>query len=369
MEAPPPPIPLPSSSPFPIVSSPAPQTSESYADEIWKSLEFYGFPVYEISNYGRCRNSRTGYILKGYENKAGYVKYHLIDTVNGNEGGLFAHRLVLEAFVGPANGHTGDHINQVKNDNKLINLRWATPKMQRANQDKSKPRTTSGGRPVYRLDPVTEAPLERFRTIEEALATKLYPTHRLIRECCKDRTKTYKGFKWAYCQDLDVIPGEEWRIVPNKIFKDIWASNKGRIARNGKLMGCSELCGYMRVAFRDENKEDHSFSVHRLVMAAFYGERDDLVVNHKDGNGLNDYLENLEYTTQLGNVRHWAWTEGTDNGIKPVIQMTMDGAFVARYASTGLAEKMTGLSRLSIWRACTGINEKSGEFKWKYADD
>lgn len=44
---------------------------------------------------------------------------------------------------------------------------------------------------------------------------------------------------------------------------------------------------------------------HALVMMAFVGPRPDgLVINHIDGNRGNNRLENLEYTTQLENMRH-----------------------------------------------------------------
>lgn len=47
------------------------------------------------------------------------------------------HLWVLEAFVGPkpSKAHTADHINRIKSDNRASNLRWATPNMQRENQN------------------------------------------------------------------------------------------------------------------------------------------------------------------------------------------------------------------------------------------
>ena len=45
------------------------------------------------------------------------------------------------------------------------------------------------------------------------------------------------------------------------------------------------------------------FAVHRLV-AEHYLEGTGEVVHHKDGNTLNNNVENLEWTTQRENIRH-----------------------------------------------------------------
>lgn len=44
--------------------------------------------------------------------------------------------------------------------------------------------------------------------------------------------------------------------------------------------------------------------VHRLVAATFLGENPDLQVNHKDGNKLNNKVENLEWVTRSENMQH-----------------------------------------------------------------
>lgn len=97
-------------------------------DEIWKPV--LGFETsYEVSNEGRLKTikqgegARAGRILRPSWNHRGYVQYTL-----GKYGGRHtAHLLVLQAFVGPKpDGLEINHINGVKDDNRLENLEYVT---------------------------------------------------------------------------------------------------------------------------------------------------------------------------------------------------------------------------------------------------
>ena len=87
-------------------------------NEIW--TQTYCSKVYEVSNLGRVRNKINKILLNGSVNKNGYVIYSLEDK------SYFAHRLVLQSFQPIDNFEemTGDHINGIKTDNSLKNLRW-----------------------------------------------------------------------------------------------------------------------------------------------------------------------------------------------------------------------------------------------------
>ena len=107
--------------------------------EIWKPVVgFEGY--YEVSNLGRVRSlTRTiirsdgkvrtfkGAILSGTKHNKGYRDVVL--TRGGVSTRYLIHRLVALAFIpNPDNKPELDHVNTIRTDNRVENLRWATRK-------------------------------------------------------------------------------------------------------------------------------------------------------------------------------------------------------------------------------------------------
>ncbi len=103
-----------------------------------------------------------------------------------------------------------------------------------------------------------------------------------IKKRSKAGNRAVPGYEGLYSVSED---GNVWSI----------ASNKYR-----KL--CKDVYGYLQVDLSKDGKRSMK-KVHRLVMEAYIGSSD-LVINHKNGNKLDNNLSNLEYCTVSYNNKH-----------------------------------------------------------------
>ena len=106
--------------------------------EIWKAVS--GTATLRVSSMGRLqRRVRTRWGPKRTpqptKRHAGYVYVH----VGGTK--MVVHRLVMMTFVGPSDDPsktTVDHLNNIRHDNRLANLRWASLSEQARNTVRGK---------------------------------------------------------------------------------------------------------------------------------------------------------------------------------------------------------------------------------------
>ena len=73
----------------------------------------------------------------------------------------------------------------------------------------------------------------------------------------------------------------------------------------GKLKGFINNSGYRCVELYDRNSKRHKLLVHRLVALTFLeNPQNKATVNHKDGDKLNNSIDNLEWATYSENILH-----------------------------------------------------------------
>lgn len=79
----------------------------------------------------------------------------------------------------------------------------------------------------------------------------------------------------------------------------------GRSRYMGHILSPALCRGYVKYLLHKGDGSYKNVLVHILVAETFIGPRPDgMVVNHKDGNKANPFLENLEYVTPSQNHKH-----------------------------------------------------------------
>lgn len=99
----------------------------------WRDIPGYE-GLYQVSSVGNVKSlpkyrSKTDRILKGYIDKDGYVKVRLCPNQKERKS-YFVHRLVAIAFINNDECLPEvDHLNTIKNDNRVENLKWCNHKL------------------------------------------------------------------------------------------------------------------------------------------------------------------------------------------------------------------------------------------------
>lgn len=98
--------------------------------ETWNDVKGYE-GLYKVSDLGnvvslkyRGKLRKSPYFMK-FDDERGYKRVCI--TKNGEQRKFFVHRLVAEAFIpNVENKPYIDHINTIRDDNRVVNLKWVT---------------------------------------------------------------------------------------------------------------------------------------------------------------------------------------------------------------------------------------------------
>lgn len=162
--------------------------------------------LYKINKDGCVYSCRRNIIMKN-DLRNGYKCVHLQN--NGFIIHKYIHRLVAEAFIpNPKNKTQVDHINTIRTDNRVENLRWVTAKENINNEitlskhigSKRNKKTIEKMRKSQKtMKPVMCLNTgEKFISLGEAQRKKnIYWTN--IRKVCLGERKTAGGLEWIFC--------------------------------------------------------------------------------------------------------------------------------------------------------------------------
>lgn len=213
----------------------------------WKNIKgFEGYYKYNpstgqiLSVGGRIGCHRKNHILKEYLDTNGYP--HVILQINGKKYYFKVHKLIaMNELPNPNNLPTIDHINGIKTDNRVENLRWCTLKeninnpitkinlkgkrnspstefkkgmipwikgKHHSEESKQKNRNAHLGKISTKRKTIVQLNLngdvvKEFPCCKIAANEMGFKSAESIRQACKENWRTSGGFKWMYKEDYE----------------------------------------------------------------------------------------------------------------------------------------------------------------------
>ena len=129
--------------------------------------------------------------------------------------------------------------------------------------------------------------------------------------------------------------------------------------------------GYNSLGLRINGKRK-TYLIHRIVAITYIPNPNNLpVVNHKNGDRLDNKVENLEWSTQKHNAQHAIRTGLKDCTKQPqntriVLQYDKEGNLLKEWNSAAEIRRFYGIHNSSICAVCNGKKKTAGGFHWEY---
>lgn len=182
---------------------------ENTTREIWRPVKGYE-GHYEVSNLGNVKSHDktvyykifghtvsqffAGHILKQSHNNKGYM--NVVLNKDGNKKTFKVHRLVAEAFIGDIYNKEIDHINTIRDDNRVENLRIVNSsennnnpitKERKAARRRKRVRCITQDGTVIEFDSIVKAAKSGYGYREDSISL-----------CCNGKYLTHNNNRWEF---------------------------------------------------------------------------------------------------------------------------------------------------------------------------
>lgn len=156
------------------------------------------------------------------------------------------------------------------------------------------------------------------------------------------------------------VPGYEglYRVNNEGVIKNY----RGKILRGG--INGRESKGYKKVTLTKDGKLQ-DIAIHRIVAMAFIeNPRNYPVVNHIDGNKMNNRVENLEWCTQQHNIRSYHDSRQLKQVYCKELDVTFNGLIEAKNYLRANGYPKAAISLISA--NCSGKRPHAYKMHWEY---
>ena len=275
----------------------------------------------------------------------------------------------------PNNLPVVDHIDRIKSNCAVSNLRWATRKENAENVDED---TIFGSsRSIFKCDLLYNI-LYRYSSAREAFRENPTISYDDIRGSANGKNIPNQEFIWVWENDK----ADPYEALEGEIFKqavgdfdgyivdlpNYHISNFGSIVnRDGLKLKYRLINGYPTSCLYNKSKK-FNFLIHRLVALFFVEGRtaERNIVNHLDEDRTNFHYTNLEWCTYAENSFHSRYKNA-----KAVKQIDCDtGEVLATFKSQRDAcRSVSGKETANLSAAISGLTKTAYGYKWERVTD
>lgn len=152
------------------------------------------------------------------------------------------------------------------------------------------------------------------------------------------------------------------------LFLDIglFVDKKGNVYLSDKTIKHQYVVnGYLCVKHKQKR-----YQTHRLIAESFIPNIENKTdVNHKDGNKLNNSVENLEWVSRTENIYHSLRTGLHANPEKSVTGVCLKTGKREIFFSVTEASRKTKALQPNISKCLANLRKSAGGFKWSYNNE